>query len=78
MLVTSEEQMESMSVYMLEQFEDRMVQHLSTRFPEPTGAMSEQDLRSHIRKHKGKAKIYGVLFERDGGVATVSPVLRGR
>jgi len=58
-------QMQALSEYMLDRFEDRMVAHLRSRFPEQTQKMQEPDLRAFIRDGIDRARTYGVTKEFD-------------
>jgi len=63
MLVIRKEQMKVLSKYMLEQFENRMVDHLRDMFPEQTEDMTTEDLRHLIREGIDKAEAYDITDE---------------
>lgn len=65
MLKIRKEQMDVMSDYMLIQFEDRMVLHLRSTFPEQTKDTIELDLRAMIEAGIEKADKYDVTDESD-------------
>ncbi len=65
MIVINDGQMESMSVYMLEQFEDRMVVHLRKHWPKKCAALGEDAVRESIRKGVQRARSYGITSEYD-------------
>lgn len=63
MLVIRKGQMEVLSKYMLEQFENRMVDHLRDIFPVQTEDMTTEDLRHLIREGVDKAEAYDITDE---------------
>ena len=65
MLKIRPEQMEEMSEYMLRQFEDRMVIHLRSAFPDQTKEMTEPDLRAMIQAGIDRANGYDITDEND-------------
>ena len=65
MLKIRAEQMDAFSAYMRKQFEDRMVEHLRSRFPRAVRHMQEEELRELVRKGVKRAEGYGVTQEFD-------------
>ena len=65
MLVIRKEQMEVFRAYMLEQFENRMLTHLRSAFPDQARDMPELDLRSLIHTGIENADKYGIVDEVD-------------
>ena len=65
MLIIGKDQMEMFSKNMLIRFEDRMVAHLQTTFPDQMKDMSEPDLRVTIQAGIDSAAQYGVTTEDD-------------
>jgi hypothetical protein len=72
MLTIRREQMEVLSAYMRQSFEDRMVRHLTQSFPAqfkrlapPTSG--DETVRALIRQGIGKAASYDITSERDVG-----------
>jgi hypothetical protein len=65
MLKIRPEQMEEMSEYMLHQFEERMVEHLHSAFPDQTEELKKTDLQAIIRTGVDKAESYDVTDEVD-------------
>lgn len=65
MLVIRKGQMEVFSRYMRTQFEERMVVHLKTTFPEQIQSMSELDLRNVVQTNIDNAAKYDVIGESD-------------
>ena len=63
MLVIRNEQMEALNQNSLEQFENRMVDHLRDIFPVETEDMSTEDLRHLIREGIDKAEAYDITDE---------------
>ena len=64
-LIIRKKQKEALSKYMLKEFEDRMVVHLKTTFPNQTKDMPEPDLRGMIQVGVDKAKGYDIAIEED-------------
>jgi hypothetical protein len=65
MLVMREEQLEILSKYALDEFENRMIPHLRSRFKEQLLPMDDSKLRSLIRHGIAKAKQYDIAEEFD-------------
>lgn len=65
MLLIRKKQMEVLSKYMVKQFENRMIDHLRSHFPEYTQNKPESFLRNVIRSGIDKASTYGVKRESD-------------
>lgn len=65
MVMIRREQMEVLSKYMFEQFEDRMVAHLRATFADKIKDTPDETLRAFIRIGVDKAEKYGVLVEID-------------
>lgn len=63
MLTIRKEQMEVLSNYVLEEFENRQVAHLQNIFPAQTGDMTPEDLKSLIRQGIDKAETYDITDE---------------
>ena len=57
--------MKVLSEYMLKQYEDRMVAHLRSKFPDQTEDLVERDLRNLIHTGIEKAEKYHVTIEYD-------------
>jgi hypothetical protein len=68
MLLIRQEQMEALSAYMRQDFEDRRVRHLLRAFPDKAGPMGEPALRQLIRAGVAKAAGYGI--DREGDLGT--------
>jgi hypothetical protein len=65
MLRIRKAQMDALSKYMLKQFEDRMIVHLRSTFPEQTQNVPEPVLRATIRTGIDSAATYDVTDEAD-------------
>jgi hypothetical protein len=65
MLVIRDEQMEALRQYMLRSFQNRMVSHLRTDFPEETSEMSDEELQTLVQTGMDKAESYGIVYEDD-------------
>lgn len=65
MLLIRKKQMEVLSKYMVKQFENRMIGHLQSQFPECTQNIPESSLRKMIQAGIEKASTYGVKRESD-------------
>ena len=65
MLAIRPSQMQVFSQGMLGQFHDRMVAHLTRKYPEKTAAMPEPELRGFIQNGLEQAKNYQVKAEKD-------------
>ncbi len=65
MLIIREEQMVVLSEYMLKQFEERMIIHLYSNFPNETKDISDLELRKTICSNIDRAAKYNVKDEVD-------------
>lgn len=65
MWMLRKEHMEALSAYMRQGFDDRMVKHLRTDFPQESGKMDEKQLREFIDSGVKKASTYTIEPERD-------------
>jgi hypothetical protein len=70
MLTIRREQMEALSAYMRQSFEDRMVRHLAQSFPAPfkklaASQANDEPVRALLREGITQAAKYGFSSERD-------------
>lgn len=65
MLIIRNEQLDILKKYMLDQFEDRMLVHLRTNFPENTKKLDDSYLREMIQFGIDRSKKYDVIAEND-------------
>ncbi len=63
MLVIRKEQMDVLDQYMLNTFENLLVDHLNRYFPEKCGELGEEGLRETIRYGIKRAEDYGIVIE---------------
>jgi hypothetical protein len=72
MLTIRRQQMQVLNRYAMQNFEDRMVRHLTYRFPTEikavtNGAPDEAPIRSLVRRGLQQARRYGIEAEREVG-----------
>jgi hypothetical protein len=65
MLVIRQEQLDAFSRYMEDQFAERAVAHLKSRFPAACAKMGEPGLRQLVRDGSMRAESYAIESERD-------------
>lgn len=65
MLIIRKEQMDIFEDNMIKHFEDRLVAHVNSHFPDKSRELGDEHLRTMINNGVQRAKIYKVLFERD-------------
>jgi len=65
MLTIRKEQMDAFSQAMLKQFENQMVIHLNSNFPNETKEISEGELRTFIQEGIEQAEQYQITLEDD-------------
>ena len=64
-MITSPEQMESLSKAAYKEFENRMVAHLKEFFPDECEELGEDEVRDEIKYGVRRAKVYGFESEQD-------------
>ncbi len=65
MLSIRQEQMDILSDYMRDQFEQRMIKHLRLKFPERTKDLPDERIRIVVQNSTKKAESYGIEYEDD-------------
>ncbi|MFO7639967.1 MAG: hypothetical protein R6X17_01465 [Candidatus Competibacteraceae bacterium] len=65
MLAIRQEQMDVLSAYMRDRFEQRMVKHLQEKFPDRTKDLPDEKIRLVVQNSMKKAEIYGIEYEDD-------------
>lgn len=65
MLLIRKEQMDVLSVYMRNQFEQRMIKHLRVKFPDRTKDLSDERIRLVVQDSMRKAESYDIEYEDD-------------
>ena len=64
-MIIRKEQIDALSLYMVDQFVERALMHLHTAFNEQMKDQSDDDLRTKIHAGIKKAKNYDIKYERD-------------
>jgi hypothetical protein len=57
--------MKALKLYMIRQFELRMVKHLRVRFPQETHDVSDEKIHERVRQGIDNANAYGIEYEND-------------
>lgn len=65
MLVIRQEQMNVLSAYMRDRFEQRMVDYLRAKFPDRTQDLPDERIRVVVQNSTKKAESYGIEYEDD-------------
>jgi hypothetical protein len=65
MLVIRKEQMDVLSAYTCDQFEQRMIKHLQTKFPDRTKDLPNDRIRLFVQDSMKKAESYHIEYEDD-------------
>ncbi len=65
MLSIRKEQMEVLSAYMRDQFEQRMVEHLRATFPDRTQDIPDEKIRVVVQNSMKRAESYSIEYEDD-------------
>lgn len=64
-MITSPEQMKSLSKAAYKEFENRMATHLREFFPDESEALGEDEVREEIKYGVRRSKVYGFESEQD-------------
>lgn len=73
MHVIRKEQMEALSAYMRQSFEDRMVEHIAADFPELFARMKEEGSREFVRAGVERCAPHGI--DTEGGIRFIVDLL---
>ncbi|MCP5158333.1 MAG: hypothetical protein H6975_02775 [Gammaproteobacteria bacterium] len=65
MLIIRQEQLNVLSVYMRNQFTQRMIKHLRTKFPDRTKDLPDERIYVVVQNSIKKAESYGIEYEDD-------------
>ena len=77
MLSIRQEQMDVLSAYTRNQFEQRMIKHLREKFPDRTKDLPDEKIRLVVQDSMRKAKGYNIEYEDDIRRFTVYLVIYG-